>query len=144
MCVRNPIDAHMDKRVSKSQDIRRRHSDALKRELADRSLKPGASVAAIALEDCVNANLLFNWRRLHLQAEVPAGGATVAPVLLPVTVVAAVDSAAPLMPTPPGTPPRVEPAGTIDIDINGASICLRGAVDEASIRTVLRALASAT
>jgi transposase len=134
----------MDKRVTKSQDIRRRHSDALKRELVERSLEPGASVAAIALEAGVNANLLFNWRRLHLQAEVPAAGATAAPVLLPVTVVAAVDSAAPLMPTPPGTPPRVAPAGTIEIDINGARVRLRGAVDEASIRTVLRALASST
>lgn len=134
----------MDKRVTKSQDIRRRHSDALKRELVERSLEPGASVAAIALEAGVNANLLFNWRRLHLQAEVPTAGATAAPVLLPVTVVAAVDSAAPLMPTPPGTPPRVAPAGTIEIDINGARIRLRGAVDEASIRTVLRALARTT
>jgi transposase len=112
--------------------------------LVDRSLEPGASVAAIALEAGVNANLLFNWRRLHLQAEVPAAGATATPVLLPVTVVAAVDSAAPLMPTSPGTPPRVAPSGTIEIDINGARVRLRGAVDEVSIRTVLRALASTT
>lgn len=134
----------MDKRVTKNLDTRRRHSDAMKRELVERSLEPGASVAAIALETGVNANLLFNWRRLHLQAEVPAAGATAAPVLLPVTVVAAVDSAAPLMPKPPATPPRVAPAGTIEIDINGARVRLRGAVDEASIRTVLRALTSAT
>ena len=138
----------MDKRVTKAQDTRRRHSDALKRELVERSLAPGASVAAIALEAGVNANLLFNWRRLHLQAEAPAAGATAAPVLLPVTVVAEVDRAAPLMPTPPGPPPgpppRVAPAGTIEIDIHGARVRLRGAVDEASIRTVLRALASAT
>ena len=134
----------MDKRVTKSQDIRRRHSDVLKRELVARSLESGASVAAIALEAGVNANLLFNWRRLHLQAQVPVVGTTAAPVLLPVTVVAAVHSAAPLVLTPPGTPPRVAPAGTIEIDINGARVRLRGTVDEASIRTVLRALASAT
>ena len=136
----------MDKRVTKGQDTRRRHSDALKRELVERSLAPGASVAAIALEAGVNANLLFNWRRLHLQAEVPAAGATAAPVLLPVTVVAAVDGAASLMPTPtpPVPPPRAAPAGTIEIDINGARVRLRGAIDEASLRTVLRALASAT
>jgi transposase len=134
----------MDKRVTKGQDIRRRHSDALKRELVERSLAPGASVAAIALEAGVNANLLFNWRRLHLQAVAPAAGATAAPVLLPVTVVAEVDRAAPLMPTPPGPPPRVAPAGTIEIDVHGARVRLRGAVDEASVRTVLRALASLT
>ena len=134
----------MDKRVTKGQDTRRRHSDALKRELVERSLEPGASVAAIALQAGVNANLLFNWRRLHLQAEVPAAGATAAPVLLPVTVVAAVDRAVPLVSTPPGSPPRVAPAGTIEIDVNGARVRLRGAVDATSIRTVLRALAGAT
>jgi len=144
MCARNPTDAHMDKRVTKGRDIRRRHSDALKRELVDRSLAPGASVAAIALEAGVNANLLFNWRRLHLQAEVPDPSATATPVLLPVTMVAAVDGATPQMPTPPGSPPRAAPAGTIEIDIHGARVRLRGAVDEASIRTVLRALASLT
>ena len=134
----------MDKRVTKTQDTRRRHSDALKRELVERSLAPGASVAAIALEAGVNANLLFNWRRLHLQGQAPAAGATAAPILLPVTVVAEVDRVAPLMPTPAGPPPRVAPAGTIEIDIHGARVRLRGAVDEASIRTVLRALASAS
>ena len=61
----------MDKRDTKRQDTRRRHSDALKRELVERSLVPGASVAAIALEAGVNANLLFNWRRLHLQGLAP-------------------------------------------------------------------------
>ena len=130
----------MDMRVTKGQDIRRRHSDALKRELVERSLKPGASVAAIALEAGINANQLFNWRRLHLLAQVPDAGARAAPVLLPVTVVAAVDRAVPLVSTPPGSPPRAPPAGTIEIDINGAHVRLRGAVDEASIRTVLRAL----
>ena len=133
----------MDKRVTKDQGTRRRHSDALKRALVERSLEPGASVAAIALEAGVNANLLFNWRRLHLQAQVPAVSTAAAPVLLPVTVVAAVDRTAPMAPTPSRPPPRTAPTGTIEIDINGARVRLRGAVDEASIRNVLRALASA-
>lgn len=134
----------MNTRVTKGQDIRRRHSDALKRALVERSLEPGASVAAIALEAGVNANLLFNWRRLHLQAQVPTAGAIAAPVLLPVTVVEAVERAAPPVPTRPGGPPRVAPAGIIEIDIHGARVRLRGALDEASIRCVLRALASVT
>ena len=134
----------MDKRVTKDQDIRRRHSDALKHALVERSLEPGASVAAIAQEAGVNANLLFNWRRLHLQAQVPAVGAAAAPVLLPVTVVAAVDRPASMAPLPLGPPPRTAPTGSIEIEINGARVRLRGAVDEASIRTVLRALSSAT
>ena len=133
----------MDKRVTKDQDIRRRHSDALKHALVERSLEPGASVAAIAQEAGVNANLLFNWRRLHLQAQVPAVGAVAAPVLLPVTVVASVDRPASMAPLPLGPPPRTAPTGSIEIEINGARVRLRGAVDEASIRTVLCALSSA-
>ena len=133
----------MDKRVTKGHDTRRRHSDALKRALVERSLVPGASVAAIAQEAGVNANLLFNWRRLHLQAQAPAIGIAAGPVLLPVTVVAAPDLAEPMSTPPPAPPPRTAPAGTIEIDINGARVRLRGAVDEASIRTVLHALASA-
>ena len=97
----------MDTRVTKGQDIRRRHSDALKRELVERSLEPGASVAAITQEAGVNANLLFNWRRLHLQAQVPGAGARGTPVLLPVTVVAAVDRAVPLVSPRPGQLPRL-------------------------------------
>ena len=133
----------MNKRDTKGQDNRRRHSDGLKRTLVERSLEPGASVAAIALEAGVNAYLLFNWRRLHLQAQVPALSTAAAPVLLPVTVVAAVDRTAPMVPTPSGPRPRIAPTGTLEIEINGARVHLRGVVDEASIRTVLRALASA-
>ena len=130
----------MDKRVSKPQDIRRRHAEAFKQALVERSLEPGASVAAIAQEAGVNANLLFNWLRLHLKAQTPALSTNAAPVLLPVPVVAAVGPATALIPPP--SPPRTAPAGPIEIDINGARVRLRGAVDEASLSTVLRALAS--
>ena len=58
--------AHMNKRVTSGKDIRCRHCEELKQELVERSLEPGASVAAIAQEHGINANLLFNWRRLRL------------------------------------------------------------------------------
>ena len=73
----------------------------------------------------------------------PAVRSAAAPVVLPVTVVASVDQTAPMAPTPSGPPPRTAPTGTIEIEINGARVRLRGAVDVASLRTVLRALASA-
>ncbi|MCU7370066.1 transposase [Paucibacter sp. O1-1] len=133
----------MNKRVSKPQDIRRRHAEEFKQSLVQRTLEPGASVAAIAQQAGVNANLLFNWRRLHLQAQPPNTCDNDPPVLLPVTVVAAEDPGAACVPTPSGAPPRSAPAGTIEIDINGARVRLRGPVDEASIRIVLHALASA-
>jgi hypothetical protein len=39
--------------------------------------------------------------------------------------------------------PRTASASTIEIDINGARVRMRGPVDEASLRVVLRTLASA-
>ena len=59
------MDAH---RVTKVKGTRRRHDDAFKQALVERSLVPGASVAAIAQDAGINANLLFNWRRLHQQS----------------------------------------------------------------------------
>jgi transposase len=129
----------MNKRVISGKDTRRRHSEALKRELVERSLQPGASVAALAQEHGINANLLFNWRRLHLRAQREAGAMVDAPTLLPVAVV-------PDVPTAPTTAPRQSPAsprapaGAIEIEIGGARVRLRGTVDDASLLSVLRAL----
>lgn len=43
------------------------HEDAFKRKVVELSLAPGASVAAIALEHGINANLLFGWRKSYLK-----------------------------------------------------------------------------
>ena len=132
----------MDKRVINGRDTRRRHSETLKRDLVERSLRTDASVSALAQEHGINANLLFNWRRLHLQAQnrdaVVAAPAP-APTLLPVTV------------QPEMQPPTVQPqqaplvparasSGAIEIEIGKARVRLRGTVDDASLRSVLRAL----
>jgi transposase len=124
----------MDKRVITSKDTRRKHSEALKRDLVERSLRTGASVAAIAQEHGINANLLFNWRRLHLQGRRVSAAAVPAPTLLPVTVQA---SAA--LSVPKALAPRA-PTGVIEIDIGAARVRLRGAVDQASVCCVLQAL----
>ena len=128
-----------DKRVTRAEGSRRRHSDVFKQTPVERSLTPGASVAAIAQDAGINANLLFNWRRLHLQGLAPAATDSCTPVLLPVT---AVEPPPATVPPSPLSSARATRAGTIEIDINGARIRLRGAVDEASLRTVLRALAA--
>lgn len=137
----------MDKRVITDRATRRRHSAALKRELVERSLQPGASVAALAQEHGINANLLFNWRRLHLEQLQAAGqlptDAEPAAVLLPVTVEepvvapAAPSACAPATPTPT---PRRAGTGVIEVEIGAALVRLRGTVDEASVRCVLQAL----
>jgi transposase len=109
-----------------------------KRELVARSLVPGASVAAVALEAGINSNLLFAWRRMHLstreQPQTPAPSKA-SPMLLPVAI-----EAAPIAPCPSPTAAPRQPAGTIEIDVGGVRVRLRGAVDEASVRHVLQTL----
>ena len=132
----------MSEQDTQAKRRRRDHSPALKRELIERSLQPGASVSGIALDSGINANLLFKWRREHLRENgraIVAAPPTAKPVLLPVTI----DSPMPEVtaaPTPPApTTPRSN-TGSIEIDIGGARVRLRGAVDEASVRVVLQAL----
>ncbi|MBE7419180.1 MAG: transposase [Ideonella sp.] len=58
----------MSKQDTQAKRARRRHAEAFRRDLVERSLQPGASVSGIALENGVNTNMLFRWRREHLRA----------------------------------------------------------------------------
>lgn len=110
-----------------------------KRELVARSLVPGASVAAVALEAGINSNLLFAWRRMYLRTQerlLTPAPSDPSPMLLPVTIEAASVAACPA----PTVAALRQPAGTIEIDVGGARVRLRGAVDEASVRHVLQTL----
>ena len=124
----------MNKRVTSGKATRRKHSEALKQELVERSLQPGASVAAIAQEHRINANLLFNWRRLRLRAKVSAVEDAASPKLLPVTV-----QMEPAAKASKAVAPRLA-NGVIEIDVGATRVRLRGVVDEASVRCVLRLL----
>jgi transposase len=135
----------MSEQDTQSKKQRRKHGAAFKRKLIARSLQPGASVSAIALEHGINANLLFKWRRMHLRAGLGGGGdlATMgAPraVLLPVKLDTGHNTGAPSA----ATTSLVSRAslGSIEIDIGGARVRLRGVVDEASVRCVLQALSA--
>jgi transposase len=61
VCIK-PLMHIMDKPVVRTPRRRREHSAEFKKELVARSLEPGVSVAAIAMEGGINANLLFGWR----------------------------------------------------------------------------------
>jgi transposase len=109
--------------------------------LVQQSLQSGASVAAIALQNGVNANLLFKWRRDHLR--VTPSTSTERAVLLPVHVMQASEVAAtstPIASMPVVPMNRGARAGLIELEIAGARLCLRGAVDEVMLSSVLRAL----
>jgi transposase len=121
------------------------HSDAFKRELVALSLEPGVSVAAIAMAHGINANLLFGWRRRQLDAtgqREPLTPAVAPAVLLPVTI-NATPSQARLATMPLAPSSARSSTGTIEIEIAGAHVRLRGPVDDASLRVVLSALRDA-
>ena len=129
----------MDKPVVRAPRRRREHSTEFKRDLVARSLELGVSVAAIAMDNGINANLLFGWRRRHLESLAsaePAPARSPAAVLLPVSI--AVDPrethCAPL------AAPTRSNNGSIEIEIGNARVRLRGTVDDANVRSVLRAL----
>ena len=126
---------------------RRRYEAAFKRHLVELSLVPGASVARIALDHRLNANILFKWRRQQLRelagsAPKPAAG------LLPVTVVAseraAVDvPAQALTASAPRKPrPGTALAGVIEMDLPLGRVRLTGVVDLAALRVVIEALSA--
>jgi transposase len=125
------------KREQDSHKASRRHHDrAFKQELVQQSLERGASVSGIAMRNGVNANMLFKWRREHVRA---ACG-TKAAVLLPVQIAPAAEvmTMAASIGAPPSRPtPR---SGVIELEFAGAQLRLRGAVDEDSLCSVLRAL----
>lgn len=115
---------------------KRRHSAAFKRKILELAGQPGASVAAVALEHGVNANLVFKWRKAKLDRKrsLPV---THQSVLLPVCVD---------FQESPLTVPRPEPErvvrddGVIEVEIGGARVLLRGSVDPVNVRSVLLAL----
>jgi len=122
---------------------RRHHERQFKDDLIAQSLVPGASVSAIAMQAGVNANLLFKWRRLHVQNSALA--AAPPPTLLPVCVIPDRASAFTAPATAPPADDRcaadtVPACGVIEIDLAGAQLRLRGAVDEAMLHSVLRAV----
>jgi transposase len=129
----------MDKPVVRTPRRRRKHTEQFKRELVARTLEPGVSVAAIAMEGGINANLLFGWRRKQVNGTTQAGDAAPvqpAAVLLPVSIeTAEVDR-----PSIGSTSSMRASSGTIEIEIGNARVRLRGGVDEANLRTVLVAL----
>lgn len=123
----------MSKQDTRSKPARRQYTAEFKDDLVQRCLQPGASVSRIALDNGINANVLFRWRREHLRAEGRALEHTAGPVLLPVK-----------MTVTPVAEPRSSgmpaAAGVIEIDIAGAHVRLHGSIDAASVRCVLQTL----
>lgn len=106
-----------------------------RRRVVEETLEPGASVARVALKYGVNANQVFQWRRLYRDGKLgsPPEGAM---KLLPVSV--ADDGE---LPKPGPTEVASSRSGAIHIELPGeVRISLEGGVDPAVVRMVLMSL----
>ena len=107
----------------------RQHALVDKRRIVELCLKPGASVAGVALAHGVNANLVRKWIGKYRAGEY---GELAVP-LLPVSVRPGAG------PTPITT--AASPKSSIDIELPGARVRIEGRVDAETLRIVLGSLA---
>ena len=116
---------------------RRHFTREYRRQVVEETLVPGASIAGVALKHRLNANLVFTWRRKLLPELVPAR--TRAVKLLPVTLSAASETPAPAVEAGAPSQPRrrYRTGGVIEIELHGARVVLKGAVDAEALRVVL-------
>jgi transposase len=109
---------------------RRRHSVADKRRIVEATFVTGASVARVARQHGVNANLVFSWRRLYQRGLL--GGNVPTAALLPVKLTES--------PAAPEPSPPTAPSGSIQLRLPKGQLRIDGTVDPASLRVVLECL----
>lgn len=121
---------------------RRTYTPDYKADVVRQCLKPGVSVAGVALAHGINANLVRRWivrQQRVLLDPAPKPQAVMLPVTIdaeraPVAARAGHQVDAAMKQRRPG-------AATIEIDLYGARIYLRGGVDVQALRRVLDVLA---
>lgn len=115
--------------------VRRRRSAWERRRVVEETLEPGASVAKVALRHGVNANQVFQWRRMYRDGKLGTAPAN-AIKLLPVRVAEDEEFAK-------YEPVEVVPAnsGAIHIELPGEiRISLEGSVDHGLVCSILKSL----
>jgi len=105
-----------------------------KRRMVQETLAEGASVAQIARAHGVNANLLFNWRRLYRAGQLCGQGGN---KLLPVRVT---PEDTPRPPTPAVSASLASSPGTIHIQLQDVQVRVEGSADPGLVRVVLECL----
>jgi transposase len=121
----------MDTSGSKGKRRRRSWPDALKREIVEATIEPGASVSIVARRFDVNANQVFSWRR-RFREEAHSMDAAPAPQLIPVMMTPEADSAAAKASTG---------SQKIEIDVGGKyRVQIGGDFDSRALRRILDVL----
>ena len=123
-----------ERAVVKREPQRRRWPVGEKCRIVEQTLRPGASVARVALAHGVNANQVFSWRRRYLQGLLSQRNAE--PVkLLPAHV--SEERVSKVNRLGRG---QVGAAGTIEMEFPKGHVCVAGSVDGEALRIVLEHL----
>jgi transposase len=134
-----PLGEYMDtweRAVVKREPQRRRWPVGEKCRIVEQTLKPGASVARVALAHGVNANQVFTWRRQYREGLLSERSAE-AVKLLPVQVSEVQASKANRSESRQVTAAVV---GTIQVEFPKGHVCVTGSVDGEALRLVLECL----
>jgi transposase len=105
---------------------RRYRSKQERRAVVEETLRPGASVAVIARRHGVNANQVFQWRKLYREGRLDLAAA--ASQLVPVRIAEVIGDE---------RPPARSCTGTILVEVGRARIRIDGSVDTEALRLVL-------
>lgn len=133
---------------SGSRKGRRNYPIDFKKQLAIAACAPGVSVARLALDNGINANMLHKWRRTYLASEGAAQETApsafvevrITPVtnVTPLATVPLPDPVTSIAPNAvPAYPQLIQP-GVIEISLATITLRLKGAVDAAVLGQVLR------
>jgi transposase len=112
--------------ADESATKRRHRSKQERRQIVEESLQPGASVALIARSHGVNANQVFQWRKLYRQGLLDQRPATTQ--LMPVHIAEVVHEE---------QGPTGHYSGTIHIELGPTRVRIEGSADPDSLRLVL-------
>lgn len=117
--------------ANRSKQRRQLRTNAEKRRIVEEALRGDQSVAAVARRHGINANLLFNWRKLYQQGLLEQCREPASATLVPVKVT----------PTPPKPAVLPERYGTITIELSGEiRLRVEGRVDREALADVLNVL----
>jgi transposase len=121
--------------------LRRRFTLEQKRGIVEQSMKPGASVSRVARDYDVNTNQVFKWRRLHERGLLGTGRKAVP--MLPVKIEDSPASAGRIVIQAHDAEvkqPRATKTGSMEIELQGGRVTVRGVVDRAALRVVIKIL----
>jgi transposase len=101
-----------------------------KRRIVEETFSEGASVALVARAHGVNANLVFNWRKLYQAGRLSGGRAKLLPVKVTPEAARTTSSGSSLSGSP----------GTIHIQLQHVQVSIEGNADPALLRVLLECL----